>query len=333
MVILFRRYSTIIILAVAILIVTLLVLNFKREEVWKLLGKIKSPTFRNLFPFLGVIIFIGSLSTLFLLYPYERSVEWITLKFGLLCFLLGLSFSVFNLLPWLSNRKNVFGIFVVIAIIILGLSFIYPAISTLIDAAIGIRTVETAIGHRHFAFLLIPIIIASTIAVFFIKRDFLSNRSSRSKTIIPIFALLILVLSAGGLYNLYWPIGGWYPEWCNQPEIVTANWVSDNSLIPSTIITDQRLTKLIQGTYPMGSERYTFVFLNPLVLDFIENGTLSNETARSPHYIFTSALAEEFSIIEFLYPPIQFNYSSVLDESIFASKIFSTHGSNVYWVN
>ncbi len=305
-------------------------LFYKQNWVRSLSESLKSNWAKWMFPLLGFIVGAGFYIGVLLFYPYGRPTSWVALKFGLFAIFLGLSISAIRLLPWIRNQKQIIGFFVIIAIVIVGISFLYSGALTLVYTAIGVFAVEVSIGHRHFTFLLIPFAVSATVSLFYLKQKHQTHTQRLNRMIFPTIALLILFFAAGNIYNLYNPAGGWYPEWCSHSEIATGYWLRTPSTHQSTIATDHRLTRMMYGMTPIDSNWFNLVWLDPAILPdpklILNNLSMYQDNV----YFFTSELSEANFIIEFLQPPISLDCSTYLDQASSVARIYSREAAQVY---
>jgi hypothetical protein len=283
-----------------------------------------------MFPFLGFIVGVIFYFSVLLFYPYGRPTSWVGLKFGLFAILLGLSICAIRLLPWIQNQRQIMGFFIMLAIILFGGSFLYSGMLTLMYTAVGIYAIEISIGHRHFTFLLIPFAISATLALFYLKKKHQTPTRPINRLILPKITLLILILAAGNIYNLYHPAGGWYPEYYSHSEIATGHWFQTPSTHQATIATDYRLIRMMYGIGPIDSNWFNLVWLNPELLEdpqlIVNNLSLYQDDV----YFFTSELSEANYIIEFLQPPISIDCSTYLDQTSSVARIYSRETAQVY---
>ena len=196
--------------------------------------------------------------------------------------------------------------------------------------AVGIYAIEISIGHRHFTFLLIPFVISATLALFYLKKKHQTTPRPINRLIFPTITLLILILAAGNIYNLYHPAGNWYPEYYSHSEIATGNWFRTTSTHQSTIATDHRIIRMMYGMAPIDSNWFNLVWLDPELLQDPQLIVNNLSLYQNDVYFFTSELSEANYIIEFLQPPISIDYSSHLDQTSSVARIYSRETAQVY---
>lgn len=304
----------------------------KRELIWQWLNKLRSNNAKRLFVILACFAGLGFFLVTLLFYPYNRPVLWVILKFGLFSCLLGLSIAVFPLLPWSNNKTWIFGLFLGISVLTMGISFIYTTVRTFRFAGFGSVRWEAAVSHRHLAFMLIPFAVMSSIALHKLLLHHRKRRNSHHRMILPGITLLLLVFSASGIVNLYAPVGGWYPEWFSHSEIDAALWLGNAAGNKVFVITDLRLSRLMAGMFPMGFSQLRFLQLNQMIL---ANTTLIFDDPRSHQrsiYFMTSELMEtHFMLEKFVVPPIILECSDILDAENSIARIYANSYANIYW--
>jgi hypothetical protein len=326
----YRKYFLILNSVLVLIGVFSILLYFGREWVWRLLESLNHRWARILFTFLGCIAGIVFFAATLLFYPYERTWLWIALKFGFLSCLIGLSLAALRFLPWANLKPSMLGLYIAVSIITVGLSFCYTGLLTLVYAAVGGSGFEIAIGHRHFAFFIIPFSISSALALQRLYRKHTTWTRFSNKLVLPGIILLLLTFSAGGLYNLYYPAGGWYPEYCNHAEIASGQWLHSSAEFNSVIVTDIRLDRMIQSTFPMGTTRFLIFHLTPELL--ASPRLILNETdvEQNTVYFMISDLMETATITGYLDEPIALECTDSLDRASSLARIYTRSGATIY---
>ncbi len=328
----FGRYFPLLASGLVIFFIACGLLWLSREKFWNFLRLFKTNRARQLFLFFSCIAGIGFLASVTIFYPYDRPILWTIFKFGLFSCLLGLSISVVPLMPWVDSKTSVIGLFIVISTLVISLSFSYTSIIHLLLLAIGQYSLEVGFSHRHFAFLIIPFAIMSTIAILKLRESLHNSRHLLNRLTLPAIMMLLITFSIGGIYNLYSPIGGWYPEWCKQSEIDQGLWLREKADNQALIVTDGRLIRMMYGMFPRGTTRFDFLPLNQLVLENPMVVFDDPSTYQESAYFMTSDLMEANFILEFLVHPITLECSNILDRNNFASKIYDNLNANIYWL-
>jgi hypothetical protein len=327
----FSGYYPVIIIGLASLFLCGFFIHLIRNRLWRWLEILRSVWAKRIFPVLGFIIGIGFFTVTLLFYPYDRSWQWLILKFGFFSCLLGLSVAVLNLMPWADNKTGFIGLCFAVSIILIGVSFIYSASLSLVHVALSYDTLELSIGHRHFTFFIIPFAIISTIALTRLVDKHKQWKGSH-RIILPGIALLLITFSAGGIYNLYVPAGGWYPEWGNQAEIDSALWLQSTADYPSVIISDGRFNTIMNAMYPRGTNLLQFQQMNSSILE--DPSTIQEifPASEAAMYFMTSEFMESHFILEFLTYPITLDVSAYLDKETAVAKVFSNSAASIYWL-
>ena len=231
-----------------------------------------------------------------------------------------------------TNKNNFLGLFLVLSALLVGLSFSYTAMQGFLELTLGRLSLEIAFSHRHLAFLLIPFSAMSTIALFRIRNKRKQSDSILSKSVLPVITVIFLILAYGGIFNIYSPVGGWYPEYCNQSEIQTGLCISEISVTRSFIITDRRLNWMMQGMYPIGTNHLQLIRLE---YDMIIDPRIIQSDPRTelyPVYYLTSDLMDSNLIFDYLLPPAKMDVSTVYNENSALAKIFTNIGARVYFL-
>lgn len=326
----YRKYLLILNSALVVLGVLSLLLYYKRERVWRLLESLKHRWARIIFPLLGCIAGIGFFAATLLFYPYERTWLWIVLKFGFLSCLIGISLAAIRYMPWANLKPNMLGLFIAVSIVFIGLSFCYTGLLTLVYASVGGSGFEIAIGHRHFAFFIIPFSITSAIALRRLHRKHTTWTRFPNKFVLPGILLILLTFSAGGLYNLYFPAGGWFPEYCNNAEIASGQWLHSTAEYNSVVITDIRLDRMLQSTFPMGTSRFLIFHLTSEVLATPQLIFNEPEVEHNSVYFMISELMETATVMGSNDRPIALECTDVLDRLTSVARIYTRSGATIY---
>jgi hypothetical protein len=328
----FFMYFPIVLPSFALLAITGSVLYITRNFIWKILGKLRKNWVGVIFVILGGLLGIGFFFATLLFYPYDRPLLWIALKFGLLSCLLGLGISVIRVMPWSVEKPSFFGLFIALSFLVVGVSFGFTGLMTLIDASLGRSTVWVFIGHRHFAFLLIPLAIMSTLALYKLVDRQRNMPNLQNRLILSTMTLLLLTFSIGGIYNLYQPIGGWYPEGMNQSEIGGGTWLREVTEPQSFVVTDTRLMIMMQGMFPADTDRFQFI---PLQETYLSNPLLIREDSTTyghSVYFLTSDLMEIYFLCDYPEQLHSLECSDPLDTANSTAKVYSRLGACVYWL-
>ncbi|MCK4817366.1 hypothetical protein KA005_16470, partial [bacterium] len=254
----------------------------------------------------------------------------VILKFGLFSCLFGISLAALRFMPWTNLKPNMFGLFIALSIIFIGLSFSYTGFLTLVYAALGGSGVEIAIGHRHFAFFIIPFSISSTIALRRLRRQHIKWTRFPNRLVLPGIILLLLTFSAGGLYNLYFPAGGWYPEYCDQAEISSGLWLHNSAEYRSVVVTDLRLDRMMQSTFPMGTTRFILLHLTPEILTNPQLILSEPDVDQNTVYFMISDLMETYFVTGSVDRPIFLDCTALLDRAGSVARIYTRSSATIY---
>ncbi len=326
----FNTYFVIILPILFLLAVVCTLLYFAKSWVWQLLRQLQNDWAKKLFLSLGILVGGGFFVATLLFYPYNRPLTWIAFKFGLLSCLFGFGVTIIRVLPWNSGQASFSRLFVSLSFLIIGASFGLMGLFTLIDAHLGLNSVWVFIGHRHFAFLLIPLSAMATLAIYKLVEVQRKSKRLPSRLALPTVTLLLLTFSIGGIYNLYQPIGGWYPEWMNHSEIGAGLWLRDVAEFQSFVVTDMRLMTMMQGMFPADTNRFQFYLLQESILS---NPLLILENPRTHNcavYLLTSDMMESYFLNEYPHQLYSLECSDLLDISNSTAKIYSRRLANVY---
>ncbi len=328
----FLAYFPIILLSLVVLATSVSVLYVTRDWAWRVLKLFRRNWAGKLFFTLGCIAGIGFFFSTIFLYPYDRPVLWIIFKFGLLSCLLTLSISVLRTMPWDIGKSNISGLLVAFSFLVIGASFGITGLLTLIDASLGRSSIWVFIGHRHFAFLLIPVTIMSVVALYKLVETQQKWGRSQNLFVLSTMTLLLLTFSIGGIYNLYQPVGGWYPEGMNQSEIGGGLWLRDMTDTQSFVVTDTRLMIMMQGMFPADSNRFLFL---PLQETYLSNPLLIREDSRTQNhsvFLLTSEMMETYFLRDYPEQLYSLECSDPLDAAKSVAKVYTRFGACVYWL-
>jgi hypothetical protein len=328
---LLQNYAPIIVVGLIFLVVACVAFHFSRNRIWHFLELLRGKTAGRVLVLLGGLAAISFFAATLFYYPYERSWLWIALKFGLFSCLLGLGLAVLRLLPWTDTRTGILGLFIGLSFLVIGGSFGYTGALTLFYASVGRTAVEVFVGHRHIAFLLIPLAVTSALSIYLVCMRVKLKRFPNLLTIAGL-SLLMITFSIGGIWNLYAPAGGWYPEWCNQSEINAGLWLGEAAPLQSIITTDKRLTCMMQGMFPAGTDRFLFFQLDQEILANPMRLQSNPLTHQHEVYFMTSDLMEALFILKYLVPPISLQCSNSLNVANSVAKVFAGAHASTYWL-
>ena len=328
----FLMYSPLILATLAVLAGSVSILYLTRNLVWRVLRQLQRNWMKKIFYILGSLVGFGFFFATLLFYPYDRPLLWIVFKFGFLSCLLGLGFAIIRMMPWSVEKPSFFGSFIALSFLVVGVSFGFTGLMTLIDASLGRSTVWVFIGHRHFAFLLIPLAIMATLALHKLVETPRNLGWHQSRLLLITMGILLLTLSVGGIYNLYRPMGGWYPEGMTQSEIEGGFWLRDVTEPESFVITDTRLTIMMQGMFPADTSRFHFITLQET---FLSNPLLIREDSRTHNssvYFLTSDVMETYFLHDYPEQLSSLECSDYLDSASSTAKVYTCWGACVYWL-
>jgi hypothetical protein len=326
----YRKYLLIINSGLVLLGIISILLHFSRERVWRLLQSLNRRWAKILFTILGCFAGIGFFIATLLFYPYERTWLWVVFKFGFLSCLIGISLAALRFMPWINLKPKMLGLFIALSTIFIGLSFSYTGFLTLVYASSGGSGVEIAIGHRHFAFFIIPFSVSTTIALQRLLQQHTKWSRFPNRLVLPGIALLLLTFSAGGLSNLYFPAGGWYPEYCNQAEISSGFWLHNSAEYNSALVTDLRLDRMMQSHFPMGTTRFILLRLTPEILENPQLILSEPEVDHNTVYFLISDLMETNLVIGSLDHPIALDCTALLDRASSVVRMYTRSSATIY---
>jgi len=276
----------------------------------------------------GFLISAASLIIVLSFYPISRSLLWQLWRFAPLTIIIGFAFVSFFHVLGTQRPIKLAHIFLICWLILLSLMFIGGFLLTLSDPTSWYRLSFIAtMTHRLSTYIIIVAVplasigIALMFGILGIKSHTI-NYSLKKSTVLGIIGI-IGVTSTVGVWNVYYPVGGWHQPWFTQTETQAAYWLSFIHESNSIIYLDARVRWLFYGTSPNSISNQTYSIINPEQFPIIPSGCQNI-------FYFISNLMEQKFMVDFSSQPIQVQLRSILDIESRFIRIYDSAALTIY---